>query len=165
MTILEFLNGSKSGGFVKGTIKSVNTRKAGDYTINDITLDDGTGEMVIGVFGQGNYPVGAELTCTQCYVREWNGTKTLSVRRTGQVTVNQGGTGSTGNATSNNSGNNTSNGGNGGQASTTVALDITPLVDEIIKLRLAITDFGTNLMGQLKVMSKVQEDDDSDDEE
>ena len=87
--IQEFVNGSETGGSVKGTATKVGkARTAGNFMITDVVLDDGTGEIPIAFFDIETPPkVGDMVYVSQVYVKEFKGDKQLSVKKGSEINI------------------------------------------------------------------------------
>lgn len=93
MTAIEdFNNGVETGGSVKGTVTNVNQRTAGQYNITEVTLDDGTGSIILCLFDiEEGIEVGNTLYASQVYVKEFKGNFQLSVKKASEIKITKGG--------------------------------------------------------------------------
>jgi hypothetical protein len=168
MTAIEdFVSGEQTGGSVKGAVTKVSNRQAGQYNITDVTLDDGTGTIILSLFDiEEEIEVGNTLYASQVYVKEFKGNNQLSVKKASEIKITQGGSssksspkkddkkpsGKTGNTQTK-----TKNEGKADDGWAKAAAQITMALDDIKnQLVEVIVDLKVVVLEQLKIMSGVK---------
>jgi len=168
MTAIEdFNSGDQTGGSVKGTVTKISQRTAGQYNITDVTLDDGTGSIILCLFDiEEDIEVGNTLYASQVYTKEFKGNVQLSVKKASEIKITKGGstnkgspkkdekkfpskTGSTQNKPKNEG--KSDDGWAKSAAQLTMALD--DIKNQLIEV---IVDLKVVILEQLKIMSGVK---------
>lgn len=95
-TVAEILNGAKHFGEFTGRISRVNpprnvTARGNPTQVQDIFLNDGTGEIKWSCWSPTRqYMVGETVTLTKCYVKEYNGQKSIALSKGGNAMTSTG---------------------------------------------------------------------------
>jgi hypothetical protein len=88
VSLKKLKSGKESGGSIKAVIIKVSEpRKAGDYEITDVTVDDGTDRMVISIFDCPDDIETGKIFHGKVYVKDYKGKKTLNIPKKAKVWV------------------------------------------------------------------------------
>jgi len=87
--IIDFLNDSKTFGYVRATvIEDPIRRDAKGWQITDLKLSDGSGTITISIFNENQgIQRGDLLNITKCYVKEFRGVAQLATRKDSVIEI------------------------------------------------------------------------------
>jgi hypothetical protein len=87
-TVKEFNENPKAFGWVKATILSVTRRTPSGYIIDDLNLDDGTGQIVLSVFNPTlDFKIGQVINATKCYTKVFRNKIQLNQKKDGTISI------------------------------------------------------------------------------
>jgi hypothetical protein len=86
--IIDYINKREKFGSVAGTIIDIKRKTPGNYIIDELSINDGTGTIVLAVFFPTvKFEMGQNISATKCSTKEYNDRVSMQVTKNGTISI------------------------------------------------------------------------------